>query len=200
MTDDDSVPPGWLVDHEQQLEEAKAQVRRRTVAMEQTEPGSAARDQARERLNDAMKMLRLRTDQLGQARVAVERHRARVAQSVRWRRPSTLLTGAQVVAVVALVVAAALAGVPVWGWIVAAVGAVLCVLQFVVVRAPDLGGWPPAAAAVSCLLLVVAGLGALGVLPGWAGVLAGIVMFCVGAVLVAERFFDIDVLAGGQPS
>jgi hypothetical protein len=189
-----ATAPDWLFDHEKQLADAKALVERRASEMRATQPGTAEREQAQERVEEAMRRLRTRSTQLQEHRAATEKARLRAERSVQWRRPTLILTAAQAVAVVLLLIAGVITGMSVFAWIVVVGGALLCAAQYAVARDGDRGGWPPAAATLGCVLLVLAGLTALDVLPAWVGVPAALIAAGIATVIAADRFFAVDLL------
>lgn len=187
--------PDRLFDHEKHLAEAKALVERRASEMRATEPGTAERDRAKDRVEEAMRRLRVRSAELQEYRADVEKARLRVERSVQRRRPTIIVTAVQAAVVVSVLLAGVFAGMmSVFAWIVVGGGAVLCTVQYAVARDDHRGGWPPAAATFGCVLIILAGLTALEVLPSWVGVPAALVAAGIATVIAADRFFEVDLL------
>ncbi|TCO30484.1 hypothetical protein EV652_105479 [Kribbella steppae] len=74
--------PDWLFDHEKQLAEAKALVEKRAAEMRVTEPGTAERDRAKARVEEAMRRLRVRSAQLQEYRAEQDANRWPTARPV----------------------------------------------------------------------------------------------------------------------
>lgn len=204
MTDDDAVALGagtrldWLVDHERKVAADKAAVAQWAERMERAAPGSADRDRARERMEDAARLLRVHSEQLTRGRADVVAARRRTALAAQRRRPALVLTVVQAVVVVVLAVVGLVASLPWWGWTVVLLGAGLCAVQMAVARADDRAGWPPPAAGGTCALLVLAGLAGLGVLPGWVAVVAVAAILLIGVPAAIGWSFDLEAFAGGK--
>lgn len=201
MTDDDAVALDagtkldWLVDHERKVAAGKAALEQLAQRMEETAPGSPERDAARERLEDAARRLRVQVEHLTEARASVAAARRREELAEKRRHPALVWTVVQAAVVAAVAVAGLVVSMPGWGWGIVVMGAALCVAQTVIARADGRAGWPPPAAGGTCVLLALAGLAALGVLPGWVALLAVIAIVLVASPVVAGMSFDPETPA-----
>jgi hypothetical protein len=204
VTDDDAAALGagtrldWLVNHERKVAAGKAALAQWAQRMEETAPGSAERDLARERLEDAARQLRTHADQLTARRASAAAARRRMELADQRRRPVLVMTVVQAAVVAALAAAGLMVSMPGWGWGIVALGGALCVVQVVIARATDRAGWPPSAAGGTCVLVVLAGLAALGLLPGWAALTAIVVIVVSAFPIVAGVSFDLEDAAGGK--